>query len=152
VYGEKQFAEKLIPKFIVQLLQGKSCTIHGNGYSKRSFIHVKDVANAFDVILHKGNIKEIYNIGTDNEYTVNEIATMLKELLNKKEIENEIVRDRNFNDQRYFISSEKLKQLGWHEQVTFLEGLKETCKFYRENMNEFWTRDVLENAIKPHPS
>ena len=85
VYGPNQYPEKLIPKFINLLRSGKKCTIHGDGSSLRSFIHVDDVCSAVDIILHKGKINEIYNIGSDlkDEKTVLEVAKILiKKILN----------------------------------------------------------------------
>lgn len=81
VYGPNQYPEKLIPKFIQLLTRGQKCTIHGEGRSVRSFLHVADVVAAFDIILHKGSLGEIYNIGTNDEYTVLEVTKLLIKLL-----------------------------------------------------------------------
>ena len=77
VYGEHQYPEKLIPKFIYLLKNGKKCTIQGDGSNVRSYIYINDVVNAFDIILHKGDIGEIYNIGSTEEYNVSAIAKLL---------------------------------------------------------------------------
>ncbi|CAN0280423.1 unnamed protein product, partial [Ectocarpus fasciculatus] len=74
VYGPHQYPEKLIPKFINQLMRGKKLTIHGTGSNKRNFLHVADVATAFEKILHAGVEGSIYNIGGTNEYSVLEVA------------------------------------------------------------------------------
>lgn len=67
VYGPHQYPEKMIPKFTSQLLRGRAVTLHGDGSNTRNFLYVKDVAAAFDCVLHKGKIGEIYNIGGSNE-------------------------------------------------------------------------------------
>ncbi len=118
VYGPNQYPEKLIPKFIKLLKSGKKCTIHGDGSSLRSFIHTYDVSTAVDIILHKGIIGEVYNIGSkiDDEKSVLEVAKILiNKIHNSQNYEQylEFVDDRPFNDKRYFITNDKLKLLGW---------------------------------------
>jgi len=131
VYGENQYPEKLIPKFINLLKSNKKCTIHGDGSSLRSFIHVYDVCTAVDKILHKGQIDQIYNIGSEpeNELSVLEIAKILVSEICHDDVENHIeyVEDRPFNDKRYFISNDKLKSLGWKQEKNIYEELKKLC-------------------------
>lgn len=129
VYGKNQYPEKLIPRFIQLLKENKKLTIHGSGKTTRSFLNIVDTVKAFDIIFKKGKIGEIYNIGCDEgmEYSVMEIAHKLITLLKPNEkIENwiEFVEDRPFNDARYYISNEKLKNLGWNIEVFLEEGLK----------------------------
>lgn len=124
VYGPNQYPEKLIPKFTKLLNSGKKCTIHGDGSSLRSFIHVFDVCTAVDIILHKGEIGEIYNIGSNknNEYSVLDIAKMLIKKIKHTDNYNEyieFVEDRPFNDKRYYISCDKLNDLGWKQNIVF---------------------------------
>ena len=129
VYGPNQYPEKLIPKFIKLLNENKKCTIHGDGSSLRSFIHVYDVCTAVDIILHKGQFGEIYNIGSDhkNEKSVLDITKLLINYIhNDENCENYIdfVEDRPFNDKRYFITNKKLKSLGWNITIDLEIGLK----------------------------
>jgi UDP-glucose 4,6-dehydratase len=122
VYGPNQYPEKLIPKFIKLVKEGKKMTIHGGGATRRNFIHVFDVATAFETILQYGLVGHIYNIGTDNEYTVLDIAKLILERYKPGEQLKhwiEYVNDRPFNDFRYAINSDKLKELGWKEQMPF---------------------------------
>jgi dTDP-glucose 4,6-dehydratase len=128
VYGPNQYPEKLIPKFIKSFNSNQKCTIHGDGSSLRSFIHVYDVCSAMDIIIHKGILGEIYNIGSesDNEMTVIELTKiLLKKLKPNESFEDWIVfvQDRPYNDKRYFITNQKLKDLGWKQQIQFKEGL-----------------------------
>lgn len=133
VYGPRQFPEKLIPRFITKLLNNEKCPIHGQGKTRRNFIYVGDVSKAVDVILRKGEINEIYNIGSDDEYSVIEVLNkLLKELnIDNKDV-SEFVEDRAFNDFRYCIDSSKLELLGWKKTISFEDGLKETIMWYKQ--------------------
>jgi dTDP-glucose 4,6-dehydratase len=133
VYGPRQYPEKLIPKFILALKNGEKCTIHGEGKTERSFLYVSDVVKAFELILFKGELGEIYNIGTDIEYSVMDITKSLVKLMkNKEDISEyiEYVEDRKYNDKRYFISFDKLVKMGWKQEVLLEEGLEKTIQYY----------------------
>ena len=134
VYGPNQYPEKIIPKFIKLLKEGKKVTIQGNGSAIRAFLHSYDTAKAFECILEKGTIGEIYNIGCNDgmEFSVIEIAKILiKKIKNTENYDEwiEYVEDRPFNDSRYFISNEKLKNLGWNIEINLEEGLDELINF-----------------------
>ena len=135
IFGIFQYYEKVIPKFILKMLKHEKLTIQGSGKQKRSFLHVDDVCRAFDIIFHNGKIGEIYNIGCKYEYTILELTERLIKHFGYGEIE--YVEDRPFNDQRYFISNEKLEQLGWKQEIMFDEGLEETINWYKNNPNYF---------------
>jgi dTDP-glucose 4,6-dehydratase len=129
VYGPNQYPEKLIPLFIKQLENNEKVTIQGKGTSVRAFLHVNDVVTAFETILEKGKIGEIYNIGCDEhmEYSVMDVAKMLIRFIKKTEDYDEwieYIEDRPFNDQRYYISNKKLTDLGWKIEVDFISGLR----------------------------
>jgi dTDP-glucose 4,6-dehydratase len=118
VYGLNQYPEKLIPKFIKLLKEGKKLTIHGNGETRRNFIWAEDVSSATELIFHSGKLNETYNIGTQQEYSVMDVAKMLvNKITNDKDITNHIdfVEDRPFNDFRYSVDTSLLKSLGWKE-------------------------------------
>ncbi len=128
VYGPNQYPEKLIPRFIKLLNEDKKVTIQGDGSVVRAFLHAYDTARAFECILEKGKVGEIYNIGCDEnmEYSVMEIAKILIEKIkNTTEYDKwiEYIEDRPFNDQRYYISNQKLKNLGWDVTIDLEEGL-----------------------------
>jgi dTDP-glucose 4,6-dehydratase len=130
VYGPNQYPEKLIPRFIQQLLQRNPVTIQGDGSNVRAFLHVSDVCTALKLILEKGQIGEIYNIGSDDhqEYSVKEIAHLLIEkITGTTEYDKWItyIEDRPFNDKRYYISNQKVKDLGWEIKKDFNTGLDE---------------------------
>jgi dTDP-glucose 4,6-dehydratase len=128
VYGPNQYPEKLIPLFIKLLKEDKKVTIQGKGTSVRAFLHAYDTAKAFECILEKGEIGEIYNIGCDQnmEYSVMEVTKMLIKMIKNTEDYDEwieYIEDRPYNDQRYYISNQKLKDLGWTISVKFEDGL-----------------------------
>lgn len=136
VYGPNQYPEKIIPLFTKLLKEGKKCTIHGEGKSVRNFIYVEDVCRAVETIMFSGKIGQIYNIGTECELSVLQVAKILVEKIYgndedyKKHIE--FVEDRKFNDIRYAINSDKLRGLGWEEKIGFEEGLKRTLESYEK--------------------
>lgn len=138
IYGPRQYPEKLIPKFINQLIHDNKCTLHGKGLTRRNFIHVFDVVKAIDVILQHGIINNIYNIGTNNEYSVYEIAEKLVKYLKPNENTEdwiEYVTDRNFNDYRYAIQTNELIHLGWKEEMNFDNGLIDTIEWFKNKKN-----------------
>jgi dTDP-glucose 4,6-dehydratase len=124
VMGKNQYPEKLIPKFIEHLRNNEKVTIQGTGSALRSFLYVKDTIKAFDVLLQKGVIGEIYNIGTDDhmEYSVMDVAKILiKKIKNTDDYDKwiEYIPDRPWNDERYYICNNKLKNLGWSVETNF---------------------------------
>lgn len=139
VYGPNQYPEKLIPRFIQFLKDGHKLPIQGDGAQLRSFIHVDDVCCAFDIVLNRGTVGEIYNIGSDkgSEYSVLDVAKLLIKMVKGVDIEDratqeadvsdvdwiDYVEDRPFNDRRYYISNDKLKHLGWCAKTDFITGL-----------------------------
>lgn len=135
VYGPRQYPEKVIPRFISQLMNNEKITIQGDGSCVRGFLHVFDTANAFVTILKKGQIGQIYNIGcdADMEYSVMDIAKLLiKKIKHTDHYENYItyIEDRPFNDKRYYICNDTLKKLGWNIHIDFEDGIDELIKSY----------------------
>ena len=129
VFGPNQYPEKLIPLFIQLLKNNKKVTIQGMGDAVRAFLHSKDTARAFECILEKGQIGEIYNIGCDEgmEYSVMDVAKILIKMIKNTEDYDkwiDYIPDRPFNDQRYYISNQKVRELGWSIHEQFEESLK----------------------------
>lgn len=149
VYGPNQFPEKLIPKFILLAMQGKPLPIHGDGSNVRSYLYCEDVAEAFEMILHRGEVGHVYNIGTKKERRVIDVAKDVCKLFSlDPEGVIKFVENRPFNDQRYFLDDQKLTNLGWSERTTWEEGLKKTMEWYTNNPD--WWGDVT-GALLPHP-
>lgn len=141
VFGPRQYPEKIIPKFISQILYNEKMTIHGIGNSVRNYIYVDDVSSAIDIILNKGQINEVYNIGTENEYSVMDIAKILFNIMRPNEkLEDNLVyvEDRNFNDKRYCVNSNKLKNLGWKEKSNFYDSIRKTIEWYKNLEKDYW--------------
>jgi UDP-glucose 4,6-dehydratase len=165
VYGPNQYPEKLIPKFIKLLNEDKKVTIQGDGSCVRAFLHAEDTARAFEIILEKGVIGEIYNIGCDEgmEYSVLEVANILINMIKGKKSNNddliEFIIDRPFNDKRYYISNQKLKKLGWDIKIEFMDGLKNlvfnknNLVFDKNNLKKIYfdkydkSKDIINNNI-----
>ena len=107
----------------------KHRTIHGTGHNLRTFLYVKDITEAFDLILHKAKPYDLINIAGKSEVTIHQVAETVWRLMNKEgDVEEQIeyVRDREFNDFRYAIDGTKLEKMGWTASTTFEEGMKET--------------------------
>jgi dTDP-glucose 4,6-dehydratase len=136
VYGRNQYPEKLIPLFIKLLKENKKVTVQGDGTNVRAFLHAEDTARAFKCILENGIIGEIYNIGCDShlEYSVMDVAKLLiKKIKNTDNYDEwiEYIEDRPFNDKRYYISNQKIKDLGWTININFEEGLIDTVNNFK---------------------
>lgn len=149
VYGPNQFPEKLIPKFILLAMRGQPLPIHGDGSNVRSYLYCEDVAEAFEVVLRRGEVGHVYNIGTKKERRVIDVARDICKLFNlDPDSVINFVDNRPFNDQRYFLDDQKLQNLGWSERTTWEEGLRKTMEWYTTNPD--WWGDV-SGALVPHP-
>ncbi len=142
-YGPYQYSEKLIPFFISQLLKGKKVPVYGDGLNVRDWLYVYDHCEAIDVVLHKGKVGEVYNIGGHNEKTNLEITKLILNAMGKDESSIEHVTDRLGHDRRYAISNDKITdELGWTPSITFEEGIKLTIDWYLNNQD--WL-EAIEN-------
>jgi UDP-glucose 4,6-dehydratase len=128
VYGPNQYPEKVVPLFIQQLKNGEKVSIQGDGSCVRAFLHAFDTASAFIKILEKGEVGEIYNIGCDEgmEYSIIDVAKILiRKIQGTEDYDKWItyIEDRPFNDQRYYISNQKLRNLDWTITISFEAGI-----------------------------
>ncbi len=141
-YGPYQFPEKLIPRFITNLFDGKKLPLYGDGKNIRDWIFVGDHVAGIMKIIEQGRIGETYCLGGNMELSNTEIAKTLLGLLNKDESMIEYVPDRPGHDFRYAIDSGKaLRELGWSPQVSFEDGIRQTLDWYKAN--EQWWRPLL---------
>jgi dTDP-glucose 4,6-dehydratase len=130
-YGPKQHPEKFIPTVILNALHNRPVPIYGDGLYIRDWIHVIDHCRAIDIIMHRGKIDEVYNIGADNEWANIDLAKKILQILGKPESLLTSVKDRPGHDRRYAIDSAKLRhKLGWKPTVSFDQGLAETVHCY----------------------
>ncbi len=146
-YGPYQYPEKLIPFFISKLLRGEKVPVYGDGLNVRDWLYVYDHCEAIDVVLHKGKVGEVYNIGGHNEKTNLEITRLLLDAMGKDESSIEYVQDRLGHDRRYAISNDKItSELGWAPSVTFEEGIKLTIDWYLNNIE--WMKNIEQKRNK----
>jgi len=136
-YGPRQDVSRVVPKFIQLALGEKSFTIDGDGKQLRNFMHVTDICAAIMGLLNKGEAGQIYNIGSDREISVIDLAKKIKEMVDaelcreESTVKFEYRRDRPYNDRRYYTSADKLKSaIGWKQTKSFHDGLKETVSWY----------------------
>ncbi len=140
-YGPYQYPEKLIPFFISQLLKGEKVPVYGDGLNVRDWLYVYDHCEAIDVVLHKGKVGEVYNIGGHNEKTNMEITRLILDAMGKDESSIKYVEDRLGHDRRYAISNDKItSELGWKPSLTFEEGIKITIDWYLNNQE--WMKSI----------
>ena len=140
-YGPYQYPEKLIPFFISQLLKGEKVPVYGDGLNVRDWLYVYDHCKAIDVVLHKGRVGEVYNIGGHNEKTNMEITHLILDAMGKDESSIKYVEDRLGHDRRYAIANDKIQsELGWEPSVTFEEGIKLTIDWYLNNQD--WIKSI----------
>lgn len=141
-YGPNQFPEKLIPLFINNIMQNKPLPVYGDGNYTRDWLYVKDHAEAIDLIFHKGERGETYNVGGFNEWKNIDLTHLLCRLVDKKlnratgtsEKLITFVKDRPGHDLRYAIDASKInKELGWKRSLTFEQGLERTIDWYFDN-------------------
>ena len=145
-YGPYQYPEKLIPFFISRLLKGQKVPVYGDGLNVRDWLYVYDHCEAIDVVLHKGEIGEVYNIGGHNEKTNIEITRLILSAMGKDETSIEYVADRLGHDRRYAIANDKItSKLGWEPSVTFEEGIKMTIDWYLNN--QAWIKSIEEKKV-----
>jgi dTDP-glucose 4,6-dehydratase len=139
-YGPYQFPEKLIPLLISNALDGIELPIYGDGLNVRDWIHVKDHCAAIALVLEKGKVGNIYNVGAENEKTNLEIVQLILETLGKSPDLIRHVKDRPGHDRRYAINNTKIRnELGFEISVPFKAGMKETVQWYVEN-RPWWER------------
>lgn len=142
-YGPYQYPEKLIPFFISLLLKGEKVPVYGDGLNVRDWLYVYDHCEAIDVVLHKGKVGEVYNIGGHNEKTNMEITHLILEAMGKDESSIKYVQDRLGHDRRYAISNDKItSELGWKPSLTFEEGIKITIDWYLNHQD--WIQAILD--------
>ena len=137
-YGPYHFPEKLIPLMIINALSDKKLPVYGDGKNVRDWLYVEDHCRAIDLILQKGRVGEVYNIGGHNERAnIDVVKTILKEL-GKPEDLIEYVTDRKGHDRRYAIDPTKIHtELGWEPETKFEDGIKKTVKWYLEH-RDWW--------------
>jgi dTDP-glucose 4,6-dehydratase len=150
-YGSYQFPEKLIPLIIINALNNKKLPVYGDGLNVRDWIYVVDHNIAIRKVFEKGDVGEVYNIGSNNEMPNIEIVKLILKKLNKSEDLIQFVKDRPGHDRRYAIDSTKMKtQLGWTPAFSFEAAINDTIDWYLEN-KKWWER-ILNGEYRKYYS
>lgn len=147
-YGPYHFPEKLIPLMIANALNGKKLPVYGKGENVRDWLYVEDHCKAIDLIVRKGKVGEVYNIGGHNEKTNLEVVKTVIKQLGKSEDLITYVTDRPGHDMRYAIDPTKIhNELGWLPETCFDEGIKKTIDWYLNN-REWWENIISGEYTK----
>ncbi|HDR4894037.1 dTDP-glucose 4,6-dehydratase [Bacillus thuringiensis] len=148
-YGPFHFPEKLIPLMIINALNDKQLPVYGDGLNVRDWLHVEDHCQAIDLVLHKGENGEVYNVGGNNERTNIEIVKTILKALDKPESLIKYVTDRPGHDRRYAIDATKLREeLGWSPKYNFDTGIEQTIKWYLENQD--WWENIISGEYQEY--
>ena len=148
-YGPYHFPEKLIPLMIANALADKELPVYGKGENVRDWLYVEDHCSAIDLIIHKGKVGEVYNIGGHNEKTNLEVVKIILQELGKSEDLIKYVTDRPGHDMRYAIDPTKIhKELGWLPATKFNDGIKKTIKWYLDN--KAWWQNILNGQYQEY--
>ncbi|MDD4528078.1 MAG: dTDP-glucose 4,6-dehydratase [Candidatus Margulisbacteria bacterium] len=151
-YGAFQFPEKLIPLVINNIVKQETLPVYGQGLNIRDWLYVTDHCEAIDVVLEKGKIGDVYNIGGNNEWKnidiVNLLCDLVDEALGREKTSKNLIKfvqDRLGHDLRYAIDASKIKnELGWTPKYIFENGIRETVKWYLDNSN--WLENVTSGV------
>ena len=130
-FGPYQYPEKIIPLFITNAIEDKSLPLYGDGLNIRDWLYVEDHCSAIDLVLHNGDIGEVYNIGGGNEVTNINLTNAILELMEKSKSLIQPVKDRLGHDRRYSIDSSKIRVLGWEPEYNFNSALSATVAWYQ---------------------
>ncbi|MBQ7497558.1 MAG: dTDP-glucose 4,6-dehydratase [Selenomonas sp.] len=148
-YGPFHFPEKLIPLMIINAMHDKKLPVYGDGLNVRDWLFVKDHCAAIEIILRKGKVGEVYNIGGHNErQNIQVVKAILKELGKSEELI-EHVTDRKGHDRRYAIDPTKIREeLGWEPTTSPEVGIKATVEWYKEH--EDWWRNIVSGEYQSY--
>ena len=148
-YGPYHFPEKLIPLMIANVLNDKNLPVYGKGENVRDWLYVEDHCSAIDLIIRKGKIGEVYNIGGHNERTNLEVVKTIIRELGKSEDLIEFVTDRPGHDRRYAIDPTKIhNELGWLPATKFDDGIKKTIDWYLTHKS--WWEKIISGEYKDY--
>ena len=148
-YGPYHFPEKLIPLMIANALNDKKLPVYGKGENVRDWLYVEDHCSAIDLIIRKGKIGDVYNIGGHNERTNLEVVKTIIKELGKSEDLIEFVTDRPGHDRRYAIDPTKIyNELGWLSATKFDDGIKKTIDWYLTHKS--WWEKIISGEYKDY--
>jgi dTDP-glucose 4,6-dehydratase len=141
-YGPHQFPEKVIPLFVTNAIDEVPLPLYGDGQNVRDWLHVEDHCRALDLLIDRGGLGEVYNVGGGNEVLNIDLTRRILELAGRPASLVKAVPDRLGHDRRYALDSTKIRALGWRPAIAFETGLRSTFDWYRDN--EWWWRPIKE--------
>lgn len=147
-FGPYQYPEKLIPLFVTNALEDIPLPVYGDGMQIRDWLYVEDHCKAIDLLIEKGKIGEVYNIGGGNEKRNIDITKMILKKLNKPEKLIKYVKDRPAHDRRYSLNFDKIKKLGFKPSANFDELLDNTIEWYKNNID--WWKELKNGDFKKY--
>jgi dTDP-glucose 4,6-dehydratase len=147
-YGPFHFPEKLIPLTISRVLNDEKVPVYGDGKNIRDWLHVEDHCSAIDLVMHEGEVGEVYNVGGHNEKTNLEVVKTIISALGKTDGLIEFVEDRLGHDKRYAIDPNKLEKLGWNPIYNFEKGIEQTIDWYLSNKD--WWENIVNGDYKKY--
>ena len=148
-YGPYHFPEKLIPLMIINALHDKPLPVYGDGLNVRDWLYVEDHCRAIDLILQKGRVGEVYNVGGHNEMKNIDIVKLICKVLGKPESLIHHVTDRKGHDRRYAIDPTKIhEELGWLPETKFADGIKKTIQWYLDH--EDWWQPIISGEYQQY--
>ena len=148
-YGPYHFPEKLIPLMIINALADKELPVYGKGENVRDWLYVEDHCSAIDMILRKGRVGEVYNIGGHNERSNLQVVETILEKLGKPKSLIRFVKDRPGHDMRYAIDASKIeRELGWTPATSFEAGIDATVQWYLEN--RAWWEPIVKGEYQDY--
>ena len=146
-YGPYHFPEKLIPLMIINALHDKPLPVYGEGLNVRDWLYVEDHCKAIDLVMRKGRVGEVYNIGGHNEMKNIDIVKLICKELGKPESLITYVTDRKGHDMRYAIDPTKIRnELGWLPETMFKDGIKKTIRWYLDN--QAWWQPIIDGEYQ----
>ena len=148
-YGPYHFPEKLIPLMITRALADEPLPVYGEGLNVRDWLYVEDHCSAIDLIIRRGRVGEVYNIGGHNERTNMQVVRAILQALGKPESLIRHVTDRPGHDRRYAIDPSKIhRELGWLPETPFDEGIAKTVRWYLDNRQ--WWEEILSGEYQSY--
>jgi len=146
--GPYQYPEKAVPLFTVNALEDEPLPVYGRGLQVRDRLYVEDHCKALDLLLHKGELGEAYNISAGNERNNIDVAETILEMLEKPKSLIRFVEDRLGHDERYGMDSQKIRALGWAPDHDFDAALEKTVTWYRDN--RYWWERIRSGAYREY--
>lgn len=146
-YGPYHFPEKLIPLMIINALNDRPLPVYGDGQNVRDWLYVEDHCEAIDLIIHNGEVGEVYNVGGHNEMANIDIVKLICKTLDKPESLITYVNDRKGHDRRYAIDPTKIhNELGWLPKTNFETGIQKTIQWYLDNQD--WWEEIISGEYQ----